>query len=169
MAPLKLNVGCGHVRIPEYVGVDKHETPAVDVRADILSLPYENGTVDAVRLDHVLEHLPYRKAPTALLEMARVLKRGGTIRVGVPDMRGVCEAYLAADQAAPEVARAVKNTVLRHCFGSQTAEGQYHLSGWDDQTLADLMMSCGFEVTVGPDTEREGEMFPSLKAEGVKA
>lgn len=170
MAPLNLNVGCGHVRIPGHVGVDRYPAPAVDVRADILSLPFPDGSADSVRLDHALEHLPYRKAPTAVVEMARVLKPGGRLRVGVPDMRGVAEAYLAADAAEPAVALAMKTTVLRHCFGSQTAEGQYHLSGWDDQTLSDLLASCGFRsVHVRPDTERQGEMFPSIVAEGVKA
>lgn len=168
-APLKLNIGCGAKRIEGEVGVDAYPTEAADVIAEMTDLPYDPGTVDQVRLEHVLEHLPYRKVPTALAEMRRVLKPGGRIIVGVPDIEATFRAYLDATDAPVAVARATRYAALRHVYGSQTAEGQYHQSGWDSDSLRDLLLHSGFyPVEVRVDTER-GDMFGGIVAEGVKA
>ncbi len=157
-----LNVGCGPLRIDGEIGIDRYPTPAVDVIADLLALPYPDGSVDRVRLDHVLEHLPGRLAVPALLEARRVLRTGGGIRVGVPDLAATCRAYAEAPTLADRA------LLLRWLYGSQAHDGEYHKSGWDTEALLDLLLAVGFEaVNVRDDTGRDEGIC--IVAEAVKA
>ncbi len=150
---LKLNVGCGPVRTEGEVGVDRLPTSAADVVADLLALPFPDGAAEFVRLDHVLEHLPQRMGVPALLEARRVLQPGGRIRVSLPDLAATCRAYAAASARG---GLAEKAAVLRQLYGSQAHDGEYHQAGWDGETLADLLVSCGFvDVRVEPDPGRD--------------
>lgn len=142
-----LNLGCGPLRLEGEIGVDLHPTAGADVQADILRLPFRDGAADRVRADHVLEHLPTRLAVAVLLEARRVLKPGGTVVVGVPDLADYCRAWL--DPAADAHEKAV---LLRGIYGGQSHDGEYHQSGFDRATLADLLAAVGFaDVVVGPD------------------
>lgn len=147
---LRLNLGCGPLRLPGELGVDRESTSAADVRADILALPFRNGAAELCRLDHVLEHLPVRLAVPALLEARRVLQPGGRIRIGVPDLAATCRRY------AESTSLREKAWLLRSLYGSQAHDGEHHKSGWDAQTLADLLSICAFvDVQVGPDPDRD--------------
>lgn len=157
-----LNVGCGPLRIPGEIGVDRYPTAAVDVIADLMALPWSAGSVDQVRLDHVLEHMDGRLAVPALLEAQRVLRPGGSIRVGVPDLGATCRAYAEAESLADRA------LILRWLYGSQAHEGEYHKSGWDPMTLADLLTCVGFDqVSVREDAERDEGIC--IVAEAVRA
>ncbi|HEY5627303.1 MAG TPA: methyltransferase domain-containing protein [Nitrospira sp.] len=57
-------------------------------------LPFDNGEVDVCYASHVLEHLSQGCARALLLEGARVLRRGGVIRLAVPDLEAVVREYL---------------------------------------------------------------------------
>jgi SAM-dependent methyltransferase len=61
--------------------LDVHH-PATAVQGDALRLPFADGTFDRVIASEVLEHIPNDVA--AMRELARVLKRGGTMAVTVP-------------------------------------------------------------------------------------
>jgi SAM-dependent methyltransferase len=52
------------------------------VRADALRLPFPDGTFDHVIVSEVMEHIPDDR--TAMCEVARVLRPGGTAAVTVP-------------------------------------------------------------------------------------
>ncbi len=157
---MRLNIGCGPLAIDGEIGVDREATSAADVRADLLALPFRDGCAEFVRLDHVLEHLPGRLAVRALLEARRVLKAGGTIRVGVPDFDAMCQLYADAKSLAD------KALLLRWFYGSQAHQGEYHQSGWDGQTLQDLLKAAGFRVErVFADPRLEGEC---IAVEGVR-
>ena len=162
MARTAINLGCGPLRFEGEIGVDREPTSAAEVRGDLLNLPFRDGCVDFARLDHVLEHMPGRLAPLALIETARVLKPGGTIHVGIPDFAGCCRAYLDEERLGG------KALMMRWFYGSQNHPGEHHQSGWDKETLTDLLKSVGFaEVTVSDDPERSEGVC--IFAEGVKA
>ncbi|MCB0473058.1 MAG: class I SAM-dependent methyltransferase [Flavobacteriaceae bacterium] len=50
-------------------------SPIVDVKADILDLPFDDGEFDVIFCNHVLEHIEDDKK--AMSELYRVLKKGG--------------------------------------------------------------------------------------------
>jgi len=80
-----VNLGCGKVRIPDSIGVDRVMiNDYVDVVHDLNVVPYpfRDNSIDEIHLYHVLEHLhdPIKK----LEEIHRILKPGGILHMRVP-------------------------------------------------------------------------------------
>jgi len=90
-----LNIGCGKHFHEAWTNIDlvsvSPSVRAYDLRK---GLPYADNSYDAVYTSHVLEHLSPADARSSLREQFRVLKRGGIIRVVVPDLEGVVREYL---------------------------------------------------------------------------
>ncbi len=83
LSKIVLNIGSGTNRIhPEIINVDIFAFKNVDVVADIANMPFEDGTIDGVVCDTVLEHIADTQG--ALREMSRILKPGGTLLMAVP-------------------------------------------------------------------------------------
>lgn len=57
-------------------------------------LPIPDNTYDLVFASHVLEHIPWYRAVTALREVYRILKPGGELEVYVPDFAYIVQCYL---------------------------------------------------------------------------
>ena len=57
-------------------------SPLADVKADICALPFANDSYDFILCNHVLEHIP--DDATAMKELYRVLKPGGTAILQIP-------------------------------------------------------------------------------------
>lgn len=82
---IKLNLGCGDKHLDGFVNVDWVE-PAdlvLDVSKD--RLPYEDGTVDRIEADNLLEHMDNDAFMHVLNECHRVMKSGGEMMFIVPD------------------------------------------------------------------------------------
>jgi len=62
--------------------LDPTEVRATAVQGDALALPFASGSFDRVIASEVLEHIP--DDVTAMAELARVLRPGGTMAVTVP-------------------------------------------------------------------------------------
>lgn len=77
-----LSVGGGPGRCGDFTNVNIGPFPNVDVVADAHTLPYADGSVQAIYCEAVIEHLydPQRAAK----EMHRVLKPGGMVFAGTP-------------------------------------------------------------------------------------
>ena len=90
-----LDLGCGHVplygtyrdRVSEVVCVDwadtLHKNPHLDYELDLNEpLPFECKSFDTILLTDVLEHVPEPRR--VLEEIARLLRNGGKLLLGVP-------------------------------------------------------------------------------------
>ncbi|MDD5704614.1 MAG: class I SAM-dependent methyltransferase [Kiritimatiellae bacterium] len=87
-APLCLNLGAGRRRKPGYLSVDLY-CPEADMQVDLEQFPWPwaDGSVDAVYMSHVLEHMT--DVPRVAREVHRILKPGGTWEVSVPHAGGL--------------------------------------------------------------------------------
>lgn len=84
--PIRLNLGCGRSPLEGWVNLDVRPGPGVDELVD-LDRPrclarWETGSVSEVLAAAILEHLAHW--PDTLLEVARVLRPGGVVRIRVP-------------------------------------------------------------------------------------
>ena len=57
-------------------------------------LPFEDGTVKYIYTSHLLEHLKRDEADFLLKECYRVLKKGGIVKVVVPDLESAIKNYI---------------------------------------------------------------------------
>ena len=94
----RLNWGCGPITPYGWVNSDIVAHPGVNVVADIQKgLPLADGEFDYVVSIHALPEIPFRGQAQVLAELRRVLRPGGVLRLGLPDMDKAIRAYTAKD------------------------------------------------------------------------
>jgi len=184
--PLLLNLGSGTYNAPGWVNIDLwglHSAWGVnpDVIWDLTKpLPLPAGSVRAVFLEHVLEHLTAATALAAVDQAHRLLEPGGVLRISVPDFGRYARSYAAdgkgtdADFLAGQ--RPGRPTPLLAL--AEVSHHHGHVSLWDDATLVELLRSAGFEQ-VAPSAFQQTQLSPipdnpdrrgeSLYVEGIKA
>jgi len=92
----RLNWGCGLYANPGWINSDIKEGPGIDIRCDIRNgLPLDSSTMDYIVSIHALPELSYADLVPALRELKRVLKVGGVLRLGLPDLDKGIQAYQA--------------------------------------------------------------------------
>lgn len=81
---MKLNIGCGRIAIPGFLGVDRIRSPSVDVVWDLFKMPwpFEDDSIDEVYAGHIVEHFHEPSQPVQ--EIHRILKPGGLVTIRVP-------------------------------------------------------------------------------------
>lgn len=94
----RLHWGSGPVTPPGWTHSDSQAWPGVDAVADIRSgLPFADEHFDVVVSIHALPELPYSDQRPALRELARVLRPGGVLRLGLPCLDKAIRAYVSGD------------------------------------------------------------------------
>jgi SAM-dependent methyltransferase len=93
---IKLNLGCGYDLREGYINCDKYN-PSAQENWDMLSIPLQDNSVDEILAYHIIEHVPYGVAFSALQEWHRVLKQSGRLRLETPDFTASCKAFAIAD------------------------------------------------------------------------
>lgn len=113
----------------DYVSADLY-SPIVDVKADILDLPFDNETFDVVICNHVLEHIiDDRKA---MSELYRVLKPGGWGILQVPMKSSLAKTY--------------EDFSITEAKERQKHFGQYDHVRWYGMDYFDRLKSVGFQT-----------------------
>ena len=96
-----LNLGCGERFHSDWTNVDLSAGRSGIVAHDLAKgIPFESESADVVYSAAVFEHIRRDDAAKFLSEIYRVLKPGGIVRVGVPDLENICRLYLEKLQAA---------------------------------------------------------------------
>ena len=80
---MKVDLGCGRLKRPGFIGVDSEPLEGVDKVADLSSkFPFEDNSVEYVYSSHVLEHMT---DPLHFLsEVHRILEVGGVAELKLP-------------------------------------------------------------------------------------
>ena len=136
-----MNLGSGPVHIPGWIGVDMIGMSA-DLTWDLRrGVPFPEGTVDGIFLEHVVEHFTFADTLRLLAECRRVLAPAGVIRLGVPDFGRYMESY-AGDGDFIEKLRPRRPTRLLAV--AEVALRHGHRSIWDAETLERVLKDAGF-------------------------
>jgi predicted SAM-dependent methyltransferase len=135
---IKLHLGCGKRNFPGFIHVDKDPWEHVDYQRDIKDLSvFKDNSVDLIYVCHCFNAFDDDEAKEALKEWNRVLKKGGILRIAVPDFDGIVKAY-----AKFKDLRLVKRLVTGYYEGKSGVD--YHKAVYDEKTLRDLLLMCGF-------------------------
>jgi predicted SAM-dependent methyltransferase len=145
---LKIYYGCGKIRQSGYIGVDVRWTPAVDLLGDLrwCSRHFE-GLCHEVFLSHVLEHyaspgkaMRYHQDTVigALLDVMKLLKPSGVIRLAVPDFKVLAQIYIENNVA-------LYPRLLGRICGEQDYPENLHRCVFDRDFLEMCLIRAGFE------------------------
>ena len=113
----------------DYISADLF-SPIVDVKADILDLPFENESFDIIFCNNVLEHIEDDRK--AMSELLRVMKKGGWGIVQVPMKNSLEKTY--------------EDFTIKDPKERQKHFGQYDHVRWYGMDYFDRLKSVGFEA-----------------------
>lgn len=86
---LCLNLGCGYRKLPGFVNIDNRPEVNPDLLHNMLSpLPYPDNSVDMIRADDFLEHIPIGNVVGVIEDIWRALKPGGIFESSTPSTDG---------------------------------------------------------------------------------
>ena len=136
---MKLHIGCGEKYLPGYKHIDiikrEHIDYVTDAR-DLYNIVNEGGhCVEEIYACHVLEHFGRGEIDYVLYEWARVLKKGGVLRVAVPDFSAIAAEYARNGNL---------DAVLGLLYGGQNYEYNFHYQTYDLNRLKGLLEKAGF-------------------------
>jgi len=143
-----LHIGCGEIDAPGFINIDARPYPHVHIVAKSLyrltMIPDE--AADLVYMCHVLEHMSHRTVTGTLREMSRVLKRGGVLRISVPDLDHMIALYRTSgnDVAAIE----------QPLMGGQDYPLNFHHAVFNRAHLQRLLLASGFDLVRAWDPHR---------------
>jgi hypothetical protein len=150
---IKLNLGCGHIAIDNYLNVDRRALPGVDIVAEVDELPFEQNEIDEIFSAHLLEHFPQEQLKRELLPYwASLIKPGGVFRAVIPDANSMILAY--ADGTFPY------SSLREVTFGAQDYDGDFHFNMFVPEQLSELLEEAGlinFELVA--QGRKNGECF----------
>ncbi|HBX79407.1 MAG TPA: hypothetical protein DEG43_17340 [Acidimicrobiaceae bacterium] len=148
---IRLNIGCGHVLLEDYLNVDMRALPGVDIVATVDELPFEPGTVAEIHSAHVLEHFPQQDLERRLIPYwSSLLQPGGTFRAIMPDGAAMLESYARGDTSF--------DVLKEVTYGGQEYEGDFHYSFYSTDSMTELLRRGGFiEVEVEAAARPNGQ------------
>lgn len=136
---IKLNLGAGKTNFgPEWVNIDCIKAPHIKYH-DITQLPFKDRTVDLVYSSHALEYFDRQEVVPVLIEWYRVLKKGGIIRLAVPDWKALVDIYNDTGEL---------RYILGPLFGRIPVRKNkyiYHKTVWNFRDLSKVLEDVGFQ------------------------
>ncbi|MFX0039685.1 MAG: methyltransferase domain-containing protein [Promethearchaeota archaeon] len=155
---LKLNLGCGKNLKAGFINIDIKRN--ADLRLDLRnSLPFKDNTVDYIYSSQFFEHIDYydRTAINCLYDYLRILKKGGTLRMVVPDLEKFFNAYVDKDKdfflMFSRIFKNIKNRIPK--FGKYTSIDYinliyyqsgfgFHKYNYDFEKIHNILQNVGF-------------------------
>lgn len=124
---LKLDLGAGEISPEGFVPMGRAHG------SEIFPLPYGDESVDEIRASHVLEHFPYRALSAVVADWVRCLKKGGKLKIAVPDFARLAQDYLEG----------VEQPTESFVLGGQQDGNDYHKAMFDRDRLRSLLAGAG--------------------------
>lgn len=137
--PLRLHLG-GWERRDGWKILDIQHGPNTDFIGNCTDLSqFADGSVTEIYASHVYEHLDYtHELPRAIGEAFRVLKRGGLIRIGVPDLEMLARLIVDKKYTLKD-----RFEIMRFIFGGQVDSHDFHKVGLTFEFLKDFLETAG--------------------------
>ncbi len=89
----KLHIGCGPYLKEGWLNVDINPPKGAEPMDAASEFPFPNESFNYIFSEHLLEHLDYLGGKNLITESYRVLKKGGKLRLAVPDLEFLIQLY----------------------------------------------------------------------------
>ena len=187
---MKLHLGCGNRYLVGYTHIDHNDFPRLDFKHDISKLPMiDDESVSIIYAAHVLEHFDDVKSLDVLQEWYKKLKKGGILRLAVPNFPVLLNLYTQYKDLKMLTGPILgKQRTSDGMFISDPSTSHRSLYDWDK--LSKRLLHIGFqevstwnwrEVFIGelegfddysqayiPHLDKENGTLISLNVEGTK-
>ncbi|NES05838.1 MAG: methyltransferase domain-containing protein [Okeania sp. SIO2F4] len=138
---INLHVGCGHINHPKFINIDGLLAPHIHYIRPIDSLaPFKDSSVDLIYGSHCLEHFSHRIVSQVLNEWFRVLKKGGILRISVPDFDFLIDKYRASGNDI--------NKIISPLMGGKNYKFNFHMTVFNQSNLELLIKKTGFKEVI---------------------
>ena len=125
---LKLDLGAGPISPPGFTPLGR------DHGSEIFPLlHYADESVEEIRASHCLEHFPHGQVEAVVRDWARCLKKGGKLKIAVPDFAQIAQNYLEGKNQPTE----------GYIIGGQIDSNDYHKAIFDRDRLRALLAGAG--------------------------
>ena len=134
---VQLHLGCGERYLSDFIHIDARSFPHVDYVTQVDKLPmFKDESVDLIYSSHLLEHFRRQETERVLSEWYRVLKKGGLLRIAVPDFEKIVEMYSRTKDI---------QLVLGLLHGRQDYPENAHHVSFDFISLSAILRKVGFQ------------------------
>ncbi len=156
---IRVNLGCGHIPLPDFVNVDSRELDNVDVVADVRNLPFAEGALSQVHSAHLMEHFPLEELRRSVLPYwTSLLRPGGRLTAVVPDAEAMISEFTAGRMSFEDL-RLVT-------FGQQEYGGDFHFNMFSRASICELLREAGLvDVRIVESGRRNGVCY-EMEVEG---
>lgn len=156
-----LDIGCGLNTHSHFINLDYCWHTGIDVCWDLTApLPLKSQSLQGIFSEHCLEHLPLGVADALLGECRRLLRKGGVLRLIVPDGQLYLENYAKYHAGLRHIEQPYQNNLVYKGINTpilsvnDVFRGHGHLFIYDFDMLRQLLEQHGF-------TEIKRESFGS--------
>jgi predicted SAM-dependent methyltransferase len=153
----RLEIGAGNKKRDGFITLDL--SLHVDVPYDLLmGLPFPDNTFELIYAEHVLEHFAYKDLKDILKECLRCLKKGGVLKIAVPNTKIWIDGYFSSDFDI--------NEYCRYEFGLEYLSNidylnyifymdEEHKYMFDEKNIIELFLKIGFKEAKIRDFEED--------------
>lgn len=136
----KLHLGCGERFLEGYIHIDFNYYPHIDYQCSIDNLyMFEDNSIDLIYSSHNIEYFDRDEIITVLQEWKRVLKKGGILRLAVPDFESLIKIYNKTKNLG---------SILGPLYGKWKMNDSthlYHKTVYDFKDLKNILLNTGFK------------------------
>lgn len=144
---LRINLGCGTNKLPDFVNVDAEPSCKPDLLWDFVKkpLPYSAGIAEEITMFHTIEHIAKPLHRMILAEIWRLLQPGGQLFISYPEFTKVYENWKSNYRGNREF---WENTI----FGRQLYSGDAHVCIMHTPHFIHTLRASGFtEIASCPE------------------
>jgi predicted SAM-dependent methyltransferase len=135
---MRINIGCGHKPLPDYLNVDLRNLPGVDIVGHAAKLPFARGSLVEIFSAHLFEHFTLLELEKNILpHWHDLLAEGGRMRAVVPDAESMIMAYVNGEMSFADLREVT--------FGAQDYNSDYHQTMFTADSLRHLLQQAGFK------------------------
>jgi ubiquinone/menaquinone biosynthesis C-methylase UbiE len=158
----RLHWGCGPITPYGWVNSDIAPAPGVDVVADIRNgLPLPDNRFDYIVSIHALPEIPYGDLDQALSELRRVLRPGGVLRLGLPDLEKAIRAYQTKDIDYFLIGDEVTKSLTGKMIVQLTWYGRSR-SMFTAEFIKELLARNGYQSITACEYRRTASQYPGI-------
>jgi len=136
---IKINMGCGWRNFgSDWIHIDGGDYAHLEYKSITDLSQFESETVDLIYSSHVVEYFNREEITFLLSEWNRVLKRGGKLRIAVPNFEALSKLYLGGNLKLEQI--------LGPLYGQMAMSKSviYHKTTYDFESLEKVLTKAGF-------------------------